>query len=90
MELKFISIDAYHHLINKIDGIAVAVTQKTAESPLDEVWLDIQEACSLLKVSKRTLQSYRNNKILPFSQIAGKIYFKASDIQLHLEKNYHK
>lgn len=90
MEIKFISTEAYQHLINKLDDIASKIGQKTIESPLDEIWLDIQEVCILLKISKRTLQSYRDNKILPYSQISGKIYFKASDIQHHLEKNYHK
>lgn len=58
--------------------------------PLDDIWLDIQEVCVLLKISTRTLQSYRDNRKLPYSQISGKIYFKASDIQKHLEKNYYK
>jgi len=57
---------------------------------LSERWLDIQEVCLQLKISKRTLQSYRDERILSFSQIAGKIYFKASDIEALLEKHYKK
>ncbi len=90
MEIKFISEDAYIQLIKKLDDIKKELQVKDAKSPLDDIWLDIQEVCVLLKISKRTLQSYRDNKILPYSQISGKIYFKASDIQHHLEKNYHK
>ena len=33
------------------------------------IWLDNQDVCQLLNISKRTLQTYRNNGILPYSQI---------------------
>ncbi|TSA33571.1 MAG: DNA-binding protein, partial [Porphyromonadaceae bacterium] len=33
----------------------------------------------LLKISSRTLQSYRDNGILPFSKMGGKVFFKRSD-----------
>jgi len=65
-------------------------TIKTGEPSLKDTWLDIQEVCFLLKISKRTLQTYRDKGILPYSQVNGKIYFKAADIQKHLEKNYRK
>lgn len=57
---------------------------------LSDKWLDIQEVCQQLKISKRTLQSYRDDRILSFSQIAGKIYFKSSDIEDLLERHYKK
>jgi len=63
---------------------------KHSNNPLSETWLDIVETCALLKISKRTLQSYRDNGILSFSQISGKIYFKASDIDELLKKHYVK
>ncbi len=43
-----------------------------------------------LNICKRTLQYYRKSEFLPSSQIAGKVYFKASDVQKVLEKNYSK
>jgi len=89
MEVIVISSDAYRELVSKIDNIALAVSKASfSDQPLAERWLDVQETCMALKISKRTLQVYRDNKILPFSQIAGKIYFKAKDIQAHLENNY--
>lgn len=90
MELKFVSDEAYTQLMSKLEEITIFLNQEKRKSPLNDIWLDIQEVCLLLKISKRTLQSYRDRRILPFSQISGKIYFKASDIQKHLEDNYHK
>lgn len=53
-----------------------------------EIYLSGQDICELLHISKRTLQQYRDDKILPFIQIGGKIIFKQSDILSALEQNY--
>jgi len=53
-----------------------------------ETWLDIPETAKWLKVSPRTLQNYRDSGILPYSQIANKIYFRLQDLQEFLMKHY--
>jgi excisionase family DNA binding protein len=53
-------------------------------------WLSSEEVCHLLMISKRTLQSYRDLGVLPFSQIGRKIYYKSSDIDDYLEAHYLK
>jgi excisionase family DNA binding protein len=53
-------------------------------------WLTGDEICKLLRVSKRTLQNYRDNRVIPFSQIGRKIYYKYSDIVDYLELHYIK
>ena len=88
MQVITMTTEAYQLLIDKIDAMAGSINHKSNANPLTDTWLDIQEVCQLLKISKRTLQSYRDNGILPFSQVSGKIYFKASDIEEHLENHY--
>lgn len=73
---------------DNISEINKALSQFNKQPTLSEKWFDNQEVCLLLKISTRTLQSYRDNNVLPFSQIAGKIYYKAVDIEAHLEKHY--
>lgn len=91
MEVITITSDAYKALVNKIDSINEVVNKmKYIDTPLNERWLDIQEACFALKVSKRTLQAYRDKQVLPYSKFEGKIYFKVADIEKHLEKHYIK
>lgn len=53
-------------------------------------WLTGDEICKLLRVSKRTLQNYRDKRVIPFSQIGRKIYYKYSDIVNYLELHYVK
>ncbi|HBN6702649.1 TPA: helix-turn-helix domain-containing protein [Elizabethkingia anophelis] len=53
-----------------------------------EIYLSGEDLCGLLHISKRTLQQYRDDKILPYIQVGGKIIYKESDILKVLEKNY--
>jgi len=89
MENVNIPADVYNDLVSKVDVIVSRLENPLQDfNPLSEKWLDIQETCQLLKISKRTLQAYRDNGILSFSQIAGKIYFKVNDINEHLKNHY--
>lgn len=76
-------------ILNKIEELG-HMFEKNYRNPLSELWLDTQEACDALKVSKRTLQSYREQRSLPFSRIGGKIYYRYTDIEAHFLKNYSK
>jgi hypothetical protein len=51
-----------------------------------EQWLNNMEVCELLQISLRTLQSYRDNGILPYSQIGHKCYYLSSDIEQFIHK----
>lgn len=53
-----------------------------------EIYLSGEDVCKLLHISKRTLQQYRDDNILPYVQIVGKIIFRQSDILELLERNY--
>jgi excisionase family DNA binding protein len=53
-----------------------------------EIYLSGEDVCKLLHISKRTLQQYRDDKILPYIQIGGKIIFKETDLMSVLEQNY--
>ena len=83
-------IVAYQRLSEKIDNLDRKLDLKQGLNSSSETWLDIMEACAFLKVSKRTLQNYRDDGTLPFSQVGGKIYFKVADLEQHLSKHYVK
>ena len=88
MDVKIIPNEEFKQLVNIIEELDKKIDKLNKQNPLEDSWLDIQEVCAILKISKRTLQSYRDNGILSFSQHGTKIYFKASDIQKYLEDNY--
>lgn len=47
-----------------------------------------KEVCEWLYISPHTLQDYRDRKIIPDTQFAGKIIYKASDLEWLLEEKY--
>ncbi len=52
-------------------------------------WLDNQEVCQTLGITKRTLQTYRENGLLPFCRIRHKIFYKPEDVAKLLELSRH-
>ena len=66
--------------------VEVAETHKPIFS--GELFLTGKEVCERLYISPRTLQDYRDRKIIPYTQFAGKILYKSSDLERLLEENY--
>ena len=83
-----ISKEVFQTLLDKIDKLNDKLDDHKTKLKLKEDWVDLQEACDLLKISKRTLQYYRQIGVIPFSQINGKCFFKLDDIQKTLDDNY--
>ncbi len=54
----------------------------------DEVLLDNQDLCLLLKVSKRTLQRFRSSGKLPYKRIGKKTYYIESDVHKFIQKGF--
>lgn len=46
-----------------------------------ERYLTDKDVSALLRISRRTLQDYRRNGILPFFRLGGKILYRESDLQ---------
>ena len=79
-------------LISGIKGLTTRVRSiAQAHRPLfeGEIYLTGREVCERLFLSPRTLQDYRDKGIIPYTQIAGKILYRLSDINRILSENYH-
>ena len=53
-----------------------------------EHFLTGKEVCERLYISPRTLQDYRDKGIIPYTQFAGKILYKVSDLERMLKNSY--
>ena len=53
-----------------------------------EHFLTSKEVCERLYISPRTLQNYRDRRIIPYTQFAGKILYKVSDLERLLEDSH--
>ena len=53
-----------------------------------ERYLTDKEVSAQLKLSRRTLQDYRNEGRISYYQLGGKILYRESDIEKMLQENY--
>lgn len=53
----------------------------------DEKWLDNQEVCLMMNITKRTLQTYKNKGLLAYSRLNRKNYYKLSAVLTLLESS---
>jgi hypothetical protein len=79
--------DTLNLVLNRLDTIIKTQKLRTAENP-KYVILDNTDILQLFKISSKTAASWREDKILPYSQIKGKIYYRLSDIHKLIDSNY--
>jgi len=91
IELRLLSngFESIREDVNTLNKKIDLIMENT-DTPFKERWINSESVCLGLDVSKRTLQTYRDNGTLAFSQVGSKIYYKASDVEAHLEKHYNK
>jgi hypothetical protein len=92
MDVTMIETTEFKKLLSKVENIETTLRELRLKRscPTKDEWLDNQDVMQLLNISKRLLQTYRDENVIPFSKINNKIYYKASDIQKLLEKHYTK
>ncbi len=66
----------------------VLILKQTRTEKFKQEWIDGQDVIDALNISKRTLQSLRDNGTLPYSRVNGKFYYKVADLEQLLESNY--
>ena len=88
MEAIILTKDQYTDLLAKIDNINAQLNSKADAKK--ETFLDNQEFLQLMKISKRTAQTWRDEGKISFSQVGNKIYYKLSDVEKLLQEHYNK
>ncbi len=85
MEATIIPSDQFHELLSKVNLIhlQVSILHKRPE----EVLIDNPEFIDYMHISKRTAQTWRDERRIPFTQIGAKVYYKLSDVIKLIEKN---
>ena len=78
-------------VLSAISGVSKRIKEVAqTHKPLfgGEHFLTGKEVCERLYISLRTLQDYRDKGIIPYTQFAGKILYKESEIERILKNNY--
>ncbi len=88
MELVTFESNTFKNIVERIEAIYAHLNQQN-KTPKDS-FVDNEEFIKLMKISKRTAQVWRDEGIITFSQIGGKIYYRMSDIEALLNKHSYK
>lgn len=90
MEVLIFQKEAFEEMAAKFSRFSDRVNELLAKQGGKSLnrWMDNQEVCRQLNISPRTLQDYRNNGIIAYYQLGGKILYKESDIESMLAANY--
>jgi hypothetical protein len=76
-------------LISKIKTMETEIeAMKDGNLSCSSKWLNSDAVMQKLGVSRRTLQTYRDNRILPYSVVGGKFYYSVRDIEDLMKNNY--
>ncbi len=81
MEIITFDHKVYQDLNEKIERIADYVFKKETQQHVPEIWLTSEELADLLKISTRTLQRMRKERVIPYTMLRSKCLYRLSDIE---------
>ncbi|GAB3903326.1 hypothetical protein GCM10028803_31570 [Larkinella knui] len=85
MHVELMTKTDFVGLVRDLEEMIQATTRNTHEGR--QAVYDNDDLCKKLKVSKRTLQNWRDDGLIEFSQIGHKIYYTEQAVNQMLEKS---
>lgn len=89
MEVVTIEKKTYETMMERFRVLAAKVDALCRECDEKRMgrWPDNQDVCQILNISLRTLQTYRSNRMLPYTQTGYKMFYKPEDVGKLLEQS---
>ena len=78
--------EEWRNLHATLEQIIDLITRRNADD-LGHEWIESETARKILGVSPKTWQNYRDQRLIPFSQIGRKIYVNRTDLDAFLRKH---
>lgn len=78
----------YFTALERISGAMEKLFSMKKPSIAGESFYTDRDLSEKLKISRRSLQDYRNEGRIPFIRLGGKVLYRASDIDKLLDENY--
>lgn len=76
----------WRNLHDTLERIINLITRRNADD-LGHEWIESETARKILGVSPKTWQNYRDQRLIPFSQIGRKIYVNRADLDTFLRQH---
>ncbi|MBD8387765.1 helix-turn-helix domain-containing protein [Dysgonomonas sp. BGC7] len=82
MEIVNIEAKTFEAMLSKFENFATRMEHLCRlYGNTESEWMDNQYVCILLNISPKTLQTFRDNGTLAYSQINHKTYYKSQDVE---------
>ena len=81
-------IRSYFQTLERLSKALETLFSKRKSSLDGESFYTDEELSQRLKISRRSLQDYRNQGRIPYIKLGGKILYRESDIERMLTDNY--
>lgn len=88
MKNQDLQIPILEQLKIRLERIETLVNSIKNQKNQQHAWLTTKQAATVLSVTTRTLQTYRDQGDIPFSQFGREIRFRPEDIQEFLMEHY--
>jgi len=86
-QLQIPFLEEIHSKLGVIETKIDSISKTNNQTP---VWLTTKEVARVLQISPRTIQNYRDQGILPFSQFGREVRYRSEDVQDFLMAHYVK
>lgn len=78
--------EEWRNLHDTLEQIIDLITRRNADDSSSE-WIESEDARKILGISPKTWQNYRDQRLIPFSQIGRKIYVRRADLDAFLRSH---
>lgn len=86
MTMIMVPEEEWRNLHDTLEQIIDLITRRNADDSSSE-WIESEAARKLLGISPKTWQNYRDQRLIPFSQIGRKIYVNRADLDAFLRQH---
>ncbi len=86
MTMIMVPEEEWRNLHDTLEQIIDLITRRNADDSSSE-WIESEAARKLLGISPKTWQNYRDQRLIPFSQIGRKIYVSRTDLDAFLRQH---
>ena len=78
-------LEKLNEKMSNLEKLLVSLMKKNVEDEFQ--WIESTKVPALLGVSRKTWQTYRDKRIIPYSQFGSKIHVRLSDLNDFMERN---
>lgn len=80
---------AFERMLEKMHALCILIedTSNRHKTKMLGDWIDNQEACLMLGVSSRKLQTLRDGGKIAYTRIERRVFYRKDDITRYLENN---